>query len=47
VREDALRAGGREVVRWIWPELSPFDGVARRIRAAFARGGRRRPDRSP
>jgi hypothetical protein len=40
VREDALRADGREVVRWIWPELSPFDGVARRIRAAFDRGGR-------
>jgi hypothetical protein len=47
VREDALRAGGREVVRWIWPELSSFDGVARRIRTAFARGVRRRPGRGP
>jgi hypothetical protein len=47
VREDALRADGREVVRWIWPELSSFDGVARRIRAAFARGVRRQPGRSP
>jgi len=47
VREDALRADGREVVRWIWPELSSFDGVARRILAAFARGGRGRPARNP
>ena len=47
VREDAIRADGREVVRWIWPELSSFDGVARRIRAAFARGGRGRPARNP
>ncbi len=40
VREDAIRADGREVVRWAWRELSAFDDVARRIRAAFARSRR-------
>ena len=28
VREDAIRADDREMVRWIWRELSPFDEVA-------------------
>jgi len=40
VREDAIRADGREMVRWIWRELSAFDEVAQRIREAFARGRR-------
>lgn len=40
LREDALRADGREVVRWTWGELRSFDEVARRIRTAFARGSR-------
>jgi hypothetical protein len=40
VREDAIRADGREVVRWIWRELSSFDEVVRRIRDAFARATR-------
>jgi hypothetical protein len=40
VREDAIRADGREVVRWTWAELSAFDGVARRLRTAFGRGSR-------
>lgn len=40
LREDAVRATGPTVVRWIWSELSPFDGVVRRLRHAF--GLRRR-----
>ena len=40
LREDAVRATGPTVVRWIWAELSPFDGVVRRLRCAF--GLRRR-----
>ena len=38
--EDAVRATGPTMVRWIWSELSPFDGVVRRLRYAF--GLRRR-----
>jgi hypothetical protein len=40
-REDALRDHGREVVRWVWDELDPFDGVAARLWRAFARGRKR------
>jgi len=38
VREDALRDGGLQVVRWIWAELDSFDAPAVRLRRAFARG---------
>ncbi len=37
VREDAIRADGHGMVRWIWSEIAPFDGVARRLRAVFGR----------
>lgn len=37
LREDAIRSDGRGMVRWTWRELSAFDGVEGRIRAAFAR----------
>jgi hypothetical protein len=37
-REDALRDLGRQVARWTWDELEPFDAAADRIRRAFARG---------
>ena len=37
LREDAMRADGRGVVRWTWWEIGPFDEVERRIRATFAR----------
>ena len=40
IREDAVRATGPTVVRWVWEEISPFDGVVRRLRYAF--GLRRR-----
>jgi hypothetical protein len=40
VREDAIRADRREVVRWTWRELESFDEVAHRIRAAFDRRSR-------
>jgi hypothetical protein len=36
-REDALRDHGKEVARWVWDELEPFDEAAARIRRAFAR----------
>jgi hypothetical protein len=36
-REDALRDSDRQVVRWCWDELSPFDDVAARLRRAFDR----------
>ena len=36
-REEALRDLGKQVVRWYWDELRPFDEVARRIRRAFDR----------
>jgi hypothetical protein len=39
-REDALRDLGREVVRWVWDELCPFDEAAARLWRAFARGRR-------
>lgn len=41
-REDRLREGGLEVVRPVWADLYRDGEVARRYRAAFARGGRRR-----
>lgn len=31
-REDALREAGCGMARWIWVEIHPFDGVARRLR---------------
>jgi hypothetical protein len=37
VREDAIRGDGHGMVRWVWSEIDPFDGVARRLRAAFGR----------
>ena len=37
-REDAVRDLGRQVARWTWDELDPFDSAADRIRRAFARG---------
>jgi hypothetical protein len=40
VREDAIRADRREVVRWTWLELDAFDAVGHRIRAAFDRRSR-------
>jgi hypothetical protein len=36
LREDALRDAGLRVVRWTWRDLDPFDGVAKRLRRAFA-----------
>lgn len=39
-REDELRDHGREVARWVWDELDPFDTAASRIWRAFARGRR-------
>jgi hypothetical protein len=38
LREDALRDVGRNVVRWIWAELSTFDVVLDRLNRAFRRG---------
>jgi hypothetical protein len=38
LREDALRDVGRNVVRWIWAELSTFDVVLDRLDRAFRRG---------
>ncbi len=40
LREDAIRADDRGMVRWTWPEIAPFDGVARRLLAAFGRSRR-------
>jgi hypothetical protein len=37
VREDAIRGDGHGMVRWTWPEIAPFDGVARRLRTVFDR----------
>jgi hypothetical protein len=37
VREDAIRGDGHGMVRWVWSEITPFDAVARRLRAAFER----------
>lgn len=31
IREDAIRDEGWRVLRWIWTELDPFDGVAQRL----------------
>ena len=36
LREDDLRGEHLGVVRWIWPEIERFDGVARRLRRSFA-----------
>jgi hypothetical protein len=40
VREDALRAEGLQVVRWIWADLADFAPVADRLRDAFNRSAR-------
>lgn len=41
-REDAIRDGGWEVVRWIWDDLSSPGVIAQRIRRAQERAQRRR-----
>ncbi|SHH27794.1 Transcriptional regulator, AbiEi antitoxin, Type IV TA system [Jatrophihabitans endophyticus] len=43
-RQERLEQAGLIVVRWGWGDLATFDVVARRLRAAFARGSR--PDRA-
>lgn len=40
LREDALRDTGRNVVRWIWAELSTFEVVLDRLERAFRRSAR-------
>jgi hypothetical protein len=40
LREDALRDLGRQVVRWIWAELSRFEVVVDRLERAFRRSAR-------
>jgi hypothetical protein len=40
LREDALRDEGRQVVRWIWSELSRFEVVVDRLERAFHRAAR-------
>ena len=40
VREEALRAAGWAVVRWIWVDLDSPEAVVRRIQRALGRGGR-------
>ena len=37
VREDAVRATGQGVVRWIWDELDDFAPVADRLQRSFRR----------
>jgi hypothetical protein len=39
-REDALRACGWEVVRWVWADLRQPDAWLERLARAFARGSR-------
>jgi len=39
VREEALRAAGWAVVRWIWVDLDSPEAVVRRIQRALGRGG--------
>ena len=52
-REDAVRDSGKQVVRWIWADLSPPLELKSRLERAFARGRRRlsrrprTPDSSP
>jgi hypothetical protein len=36
-REDAIRDEDWRVTRWTWPDLEPFEGVARRIERSFRR----------
>lgn len=36
-REDALRDHGKQVARWVWDEIDPFDAARARIHRAFAR----------
>lgn len=40
LREDALRDAGRQVVRWVWAELSRFEGVVDQLERAFERSAR-------
>jgi hypothetical protein len=40
LREDELRDTGRQVVRWIWAELSRFEVVVERLERAFRRNAR-------
>ncbi len=44
IRQEQLEDTGLIVVRWGWSELSTFDGVARRLLRAFARGQHRPVD---
>jgi hypothetical protein len=40
LQQDALRDTGRQVVRWIWAELSRFEAVVERLERAFHRNAR-------
>ena len=44
-RQELLEDAGLIVVRWTWAQLWPFDGVAARLRGAFARASH--ADRAP
>jgi hypothetical protein len=40
LREDAIRDEGKQMVRWIWPDLDEAEALKARILRAFARGRR-------
>jgi hypothetical protein len=40
LREDAIRDEGKQMVRWIWPDLDELKALKARVLRAFVRGRR-------